>query len=273
MMRTSDYKPPSPARWYRAIQTAFLSISLGLPLGACSQDQFDRSGTTTFRLYTTSSSDVVQMVVPDGYLDHFVLAGPPVAGAREDRPAIHSDMYFVAEADTLRPRAAGNEGVFNRPRSLTEELRFNLLSFHMRRQSDVPGAIQWLLQASQDMTFHACPELPMPQKKYGLDFYALDSRKCQQVAPSLEDIYVRRSVDGSVGTQIICTSIAIPDVVKGGVPTASIYNPMCKHRFYLKELNALVTLNYSRLYIQDWHSLQTRVRALLLSFVKPASAQ
>ena len=54
------------------------ALCLAHALSACSQSPPDYSGTSSIRMYRNSATDIITLKVSNGYLDHFVLAGPPV---------------------------------------------------------------------------------------------------------------------------------------------------------------------------------------------------
>ena len=87
------------------LKAVVFAVGIACALSACSQSQPDYGGTSTVRIYRHSDEDIVTLKIPNGYLDHYVLAGPPVPGAREETATIRHQMFFTAEAGTLKPRS------------------------------------------------------------------------------------------------------------------------------------------------------------------------
>jgi hypothetical protein len=80
------------------------------------------------------------------------------------------------------------------------------------------------------------------------------------------DIYYLRDAQGKLKTVILCTAEEAKTAADG--PQYHII-PQCEHDFVSEELNAYVSLNYRRAYLQDWRTLEAAWRKLLESFVVP----
>jgi len=248
-------------------------LCIAFSLNACSQSQPDYSGTTSIRMYRNSDADIITLKVPKGHLDHYVLSGPPVPGAKEETAEVKHQMYFTAEASTLKPRSTENNQAFVYPNSLTEEFSFNISVWNKRSERERNGYLQDNY-ASRIRTFtFSCTTPPAPKTRFGLDWYAGDISNCpKQLAGAPKDMLIERDARGEVKTLLFCTSDEVPELADQGksAPMAD-YNPKCEHKYYFKQLNASVTLRYSRFYVKDWRLLEQRINALLLSFVQTSS--
>lgn len=258
---------------FKPIKSVVFTLCIAYSLSACSQSPPDYSGTSSVRMYRNSDADIITLKIPNGYLDHFVLAGPPVPGAKEETAAIRHQMFFTAEAGTLKPRSAENNQAFVYPNSLTAEVSFDILSWYKRTPQEQLMYLQNNYKSRADMYFFSCKKQPESKLRFGLEWYAQDISNCpKQNAGFPEDLLVDRDTNGDVKTLLLCTSDDVPDwadQIKSGKTFTS--NPKCKHLYYFKELNASVSLFYSRFYVKDWRLLEQRINALLLSFVQTPS--
>ena len=254
-------------------KSILLMLCVACSLSACSQSPPDYSGTTSVRMYRNSDADIITLKIPKGYLDHYVLAGPPVPGAKEETAEVLHQMFFTAEAGTLKPRSAENNQAFVYPNYLTDKISFNISTIYSRLPNEVPLALR-STHASRMRTFtFSCVTPPKPKPRFGLEWYAQDLSNCpKQNVGFPDDLLIDRDSNGDVKTLLLCTSDNVPDwadQIKSG-QTFSI-NPKCKHEYYFKQLNARVSLFYSRFYVKDWRLLEQRINALLLSFVQTPS--
>lgn len=254
---------------HKPMKAIFFVFTAASCLNACSQSQPDYSGTTTVRMYRESETDIITLKIPKGYLDHYVLAGPSVPGAKEETAEVQHQMYFVAEAATLNPRSAENNQAFVYPNSLTDELRFNTSTWHMRSKAE-RGRYQQYLHESRISTFiFSCVQPPQAKRRYGLEWYEIDRVNCPKMQVPPKSMLIDRQPNGAVRTQIFCTSDEVPDLAEQSKPgRMSEYNPRCNHSYYFEELNVTVTLHYARFYVKDWRQLERRINALLRSFVQ-----
>ena len=261
-------------RPFNPLKSIIFTLCLAFALSACSKTPPDYSGSSSVRMYRNSDTDIITLKIPNGYLDHFVLAGPPVPGAKEDTAEVKHRMYFTAEAGTLKPRSTENNQAFVHPNSLTDEFSFNISTVYARPPGEVPLALQSTYASRIWMFANSCAIPPKAKPRFGLEWYARDIPNCpkQIHAGRKEDMLIERDTNGQVKTFLICTSDEIPDradQVKSGHLLGN--NPKCEHEYYLKELNARVSLFYSRFYVKDWRLLEQRINALLLSFVQTPS--
>lgn len=258
---------------FKPIKSVVFTLCIAYSLSACSQSQPDYSGTSSVRMYRNSDTDIITLKIPKGYLDHYALAGPPVPGAKEETAEILHQMYFTAEASTLKPRSTENNQAFVYPNSLTETFSFNISTIYARLPSEVPLALRSTYASRMHTFSFSCATPPVPKPRFGLDWYAGDISNCpKQLVGFPEDMLIERETNGEVKTLLLCTSDEVPDW-PNQLKTSHIVtvNPKCKHEYYFKQLNARVSLRYSRFYVKDWQLLEQRINALLLSFVQTPS--
>ena len=223
-------------------------------------------------MYRNSDTDIITLKIPNGYLDHFVLAGPPVPGAKEETAEVLHQMFFTAEAGTLKPRSAENNQAFVYPNSLTDDLHFNTSTWNKRSEQERPVYLQDYYKFHTDMYLSSCKNQPAPKSRFGLDWYTRDISNCpSQVHRGQQDLLIDRDTNGAVKTLLFCTSDEIPDRADQLKSGRLGDNPICQHRYYFKGLNASVTLRYARFYVKDWRLLEQRINALLFSFVQTPS--
>ena len=106
--------------------------------------------------------------------------------------------------------------------------------------------------------------------KYGLQRLGVDFSKYPDF-PELDrsglperDIYYLRAPTGDLDTVILCTAEEAKTVEDA--PKYRIVG-QCEQKFVFKPLNALVSINYRRVYLQDWHAIQAEWERLMQSFI------
>lgn len=266
-MNTSHlYRKHQAWRWASVFTISLLCAS-------CSQAEPDYTGNTTVRLYRHSQDDIVTLKIPNGYLDHFVLAGPRVPGTKEDTAPVQHRMYFIAEAETLAPRSKENAKAFEFPNSLTDEIRFNISTIYGRLPDEVPIALQSTYESRSSTFSFSCIKTLEPQNRRGLLRYSTTIDNCpkQQDLGFRKDMFIERDAAGNVKTQIFCANDEVPDLseqIKAGRNAS--YNPMCEHAYFFAPLNASVTIRHPRFLLKNWQSLQQRINTLLISFIQTA---
>ncbi len=106
--------------------------------------------------------------------------------------------------------------------------------------------------------------------KFGLQRLGVDFSKYpelpedQRAGTEAEDIYFQRDGRGELVTLILCT----PEEAKtkeDGPQYQAVAR--CEQKFVTKQANALVSLTYSRMLLEDWSSIQAKWEELLNSFV------
>jgi hypothetical protein len=99
--------------------------------------------------------------------------------------------------------------------------------------------------------------------KFGLQRRGVDFNKHPDIpeaargAMSQRDIYYLRDDGGSLQTLILCTA-----------EEAKTEAAQCEHKFIDEKLNALVSVHYRRVYLQNWREVETAWRKLLESFIE-----
>lgn len=248
------------------LKQSFLTLCVALSASACSQGQPDFSGTSTFKLYRESETDIMTMKVPNGYIDGYVMYGPPVPGANEFEGPVRYALYFNADLPGLAPRSLANNWKFQFPAELTENIRFSFGTIYGRQGVEREVAVQKSLFRPMPST--GCFYEPQAARD-GLEVLAIDPLKCarQNEWYSERDLLFKRDRDGRYLTVLECLTDAVPasGIVPGG--GGRRYNPMCKHDFYDGVLNAHVTLHYPRPLRPDWSLLEQTIKTLLHSFV------
>lgn len=243
-------------------KVALAVICIAFSVGACSQNQRDFSGTTSFKVYRESQTDIVTMKVPNGYLDGYVMYGPPVEGAKESTGPVEDTLYFEAALPDLAPRSPVNNWKFEFPASLTEKMRFNLSVIH-RQGVERVGTIQHLLNLHHPPA--GCIYESQPDRD-GLESNFIDPNKCARYSSSVSDIHFKRGPDGKYQSVLRCLTDFVP--ASGLAPTdGSKYNPMCQHKFYDPKLNAIITMHYPRPLRRNWAELEQKIKTILHSFV------
>ena len=107
--------------------------------------------------------------------------------------------------------------------------------------------------------------------RYGLQRQGVDFKKHPELPEaaqrdrSLRDIYYLRDDGGSLKTVILCTAEEARTVDDG--PQYHVVG-QCEHKFIDAKLNALVSVYYRRVYLQNWREVETAWRKLLESFVE-----
>lgn len=107
--------------------------------------------------------------------------------------------------------------------------------------------------------------------KFGLQRLGVDFNQHPEVPAaawqdmSQRDIYYLRDDGGTLRTVIFCTAEeakTVDDEPQGhGVA-------QCEHKFIDEKLNALVSIHYRRVYLQDWREVEAAWRKLLESFIE-----
>ena len=241
---------------------ALAVICIAFSVGACSQNQRDFSGTTSFKVYRESQTDIITMKVPNGYLDGYVMYGPPVEGAKESTGPVEDTLYFEAALPDLAPRSPANNWKFEFPASLTEKTRFNLSVIH-RQGAERAGTIQHLLNLHHPPA--GCFYERQPDRD-GLESNFVDPSKCARYYSSVSDIHVKRGADGKYRSVLQCLTDFVP--ASGLASTdGRKFNPMCQHKFYDDKLNAIITMHYPRALRRNWAEFELSVKTILHSFV------
>ena len=82
-----------------------------------------------------------------------------------------------------------------------------------------------------------------------------------------EDLFYREDETGRVQTVIKCTNREVPDPPEEEITGRSMVRvPQCSHEFVIDEINSKISINYRRIYAQDWMGIEVGLRSLLLQF-------
>jgi hypothetical protein len=112
----------------------------------------------------------------------------------------------------------------------------------------------------------AAPDSKAPE--FGLDRLGVDFQKYPDIPEKSrygmaeQDIYYQRGADGKLQVVILCNAeeASSLDAQLGMVS-------QCQHKFIIKPLNALTSINYRRVYLKDWKAIQNSWEKLLTSLV------
>jgi hypothetical protein len=254
----------SMKRMFRiCLMLAWLAVSVS----ACSQRQPDFSGFTTFKMYRESETDIVTLRVPNGYLDGFVMYGPPVQGAKEFVGEVRDALYLQADLPDLAPQSAQNQWKFQYPAELTQKVTFNFSAIYRRqgteREEAIQGNIQYGLNNGGPF---GCPYKPQPDRD-GLESRFIDYVECSKARNTiLYDYHYKRDGNGKFTTVLQCLSDHVPE--SGISPLSGFkFNPMCTHHFYDAKLNARFQMHYPRPMRSQWADIERRIQNLVHSFI------
>lgn len=110
--------------------------------------------------------------------------------------------------------------------------------------------------------------LRQPENQYGLEHYVLPLKDPKTgVAYNFgysqaheRDLFFLRGKNGRIQTYISCS-------LRTDVPS-----PPCSHKFFIREkgLDIVISLNYSRHRLYDWHKIEQEVRKVMFDFVQNA---
>jgi hypothetical protein len=134
------------------------------------------------------------------------------------------------------------------------------------------------IMLSRDLCFSEGPprkcyrrdDADVKPSKFGLQRLGVDFSKYPELPEDrragmeAEDIYFQRDGKGELVTIILCT----PEEVKtkeDGPQYQAVAR--CEQKFITRQVNALVSLTYSRQLLEDWSSIQAKWEKLLNSFV------
>lgn len=101
-------------------------------------------------------------------------------------------------------------------------------------------------------------------QRYGVDFEKFpDIPEVTHASIAADDIYYLRARDGRLQTVILCNAEEMKTVADGPQYHAVA---QCQQKFISKPLNALVSINYRRVYLPQWRSIERAWEQLLESF-------
>lgn len=245
------------------LKAAVAVLCIAFSVAACSQGERDFSGTTSFKVYRENQTDIITLKVPNGYLDRYVMYGPPVSGAKESTEPTKDKLFFEAALPDLSPRSSVNNWKFEFPASLTKTLSIQFNVIHTQGEKRIEVIQKILFSPSVP---DGCAYEPY-EERHRLETSRVDFGKCSNHRQMhvVQDYFFKRDSVGSYSTVIECP----PENVPTGVSPVSIggINPMCQHRFYDSKLNAIVTMHYPRPLLGNWAELQQTSKSILHSFI------
>ncbi|MDO4230472.1 MAG: hypothetical protein Q4C98_11710, partial [Capnocytophaga sp.] len=121
-----------------------------------------------------------------------------------------------------------------------------------------------------EVTYRPANYQKQADSKYGLEHYIVPLKDPKTDVPydfghlddHLHDLFILRDKVGDIQTYMVCY-----------IPT-DVPNPPCRHKFFIREngLDIVVSLNYSRHRLYDWHKIEQEVRKVMFDFVQNAQS-
>ena len=204
---------------------------------------------------------------------------------------VHKELLFSALWPDMAPDVAETHKEFGVPgggRQLTVLLQSGAVEDYGGKHYD---ALQSWFEIAVKDSMHLCITPPAPYNldgtpanvkcyersypdkkppKFGLERIGVDFSKYpdfpvdQRNGLYQDDILFSDKVDAERRTVILCMAEEARTVEDG---PQYFMVAQCQHRFVFKPLNALVTINYRRVYLKDWRAMQAAWEKLLLSFI------
>ena len=123
-------------------------------------------GTLAVRFYRNSSDDVITLSIPKGHIDYLVHGGFP-------RKPIEADLYFVAEAPSLKPRSKKNNASFEYPNNTVQQVRFSIQSNYQVTPEERRERMHRVLMIPFDMLSRPCIRDKQSTERFGLEHYSI----------------------------------------------------------------------------------------------------
>lgn len=242
-----------------------LLIGLAVAMNACSQRQVDFSGQTTFKMHRDNDSDIVTLKVPNGYLDGFVMYGPPVPGAKDSENQISETLYLQAALPDFGPRSTENNWKFEFPGELTQNIKFYLFSMHRRHGKERQTAIQNIIRGSI-IAPNGC-KYEKRSGRHGLESIFVDFNNCANHSQMslVRDYFYKVNEFGEYVTMVECSAEEFP--VNTSPISVRAINPICEHAFYDSKYNVIYKARYPRPLLSDWENIELKVRTMVRSFI------
>ena len=235
---------------------------------ACSQNETNTDTYVVIPYYRGSVNDIVNLKVPSGYLDTYAMNGPKIIGAKEYSSEIFDALYLEMSASDYSPRRVNNKAAFTYPASLTQKISLRISSWYKKTEQSSTSTRRENSNLRERNFISSCTKPPRPRQKFGLEWYQFDKETCQQ-AGLIIDRLVLKDTEGNVITELHCNPLPMAvDVVKKINSVGQAINPMCEHIFFSKELNAVVTLNYSASRLENWREIEHQTSNILMSFIE-----
>jgi hypothetical protein len=255
---------------------------------SCSGADVQRTDAPIAWILGRSGKDHVSLQIPAGFesadraaqaMNHAVYGDQPP----DTRYPPHQEMLLTALWPGLEPQTIANRAEFNiggGGRLMMALLQSSAVeTFENKDYNALQAAYDVAVKFSTEMlcvplamgppytTFdkHPCykraqPDVKSPQ--FGLQRVGVDFSKYPDMMGRLRyslaqnDIYYARDSEGQLQIVIWCTA----EESEAGVP-------QCKQIFVNKKLNALVSVGYRRVYLQDWQRIRAAWEQLLDSFI------
>jgi len=267
--------------------------TLGVTVLSCGAPASDNQSPINWPL-GRSGSDRVLLKVPVGFATqdraakamNSAVYGP--GGPPNINDQVHDDLLLTALWPGLVPDNGANHGEFNLPgggRLMMalihagaiedyEHRHYNALQadYDIAIESSTKGLCVGVMAQSRCYRRQAADVKP---PKFGLQRLGVDFSRYpdfpEQDRSGLpeQDIYYLRGPSGDLETVILCMAEESKTVEDG--PQYHMVG-QCEHKFVFKPLNAFVSVNYRRVYLQDWQAIQTEWEKLLQSFIVEPSA-
>lgn len=226
------------------------------------QQSRDFSKAVPIKYYRYSVNDVVELEVPEGFIDRWV-TGVNISGNRDA-------LYFRATGANFMPESPSNASDFKYPDSHFKELRFTVNSLFRLPPELINERTERNFQGQLQIDAFPCQYRLGESRRYGLMRRVVDPESCPKERDSpRDDVYYAKHHDGRLKTVMRCSAEAIkeppPNRVFDGTPRPV---PRCQHMYYLVDMNGWVILNYARLHLPLWQQLEQISSERLRSFVK-----
>jgi hypothetical protein len=223
-----------------------------------------------------NSADVVLLKLPPGYAGRLLYEEAAKRGpmARTTDSPVEDDLLIFAQWPNLEPSA--NQDRELQPHGAFMQTLLTARAIGSYRGQTInalenafDGAVVLSTQGPCGLRVGAGAECREPKEadvkpaKFGLQRRGVDFNKHPEIPEAARggmpqrDIYFLRDDGGSLKTVILCTA-----------EEAKTDAAQCEHKFIDEKLNALVSVHYRRLYLQNWREVETAWRKLLDSFIE-----
>jgi hypothetical protein len=206
--------------------------------------------------YRDSKDDVVSFKLSEGYIDRWVVG-------RDRFATLQHDVFLHASGVDLKPEAEANRKEFEFPASLINEVRLHLTHYGIDDLGAAQGA-ENLFRFVSKQKMAACEFKNNSPSMYGLSLKAIDIKPTSKCPiEHSDDIYFKENAQKHLETVIQCS---VKEVQETGIEGR--LRPVCSHYFFIKELNSIAHLDYSRAYLPQWQTLEANVKRLLTTSVQ-----
>jgi len=243
--------------WIGLVMVLLASVAIGL---ACIKPERDFNKVVQTKYYRNSVSDIVKLEIPEGYINRWV-TGPKF-------PAVQDHLFLHASGEGLMPETPSNGKDFKFPDAHAREIGFGLDSLFRLPPELVERQTETSFQRDLAIRVSLCKYETHDSKAYGLTRRAIILSTCADKESAFaQDVYFTKHADGRLKTVLRCSPPEIQEPPAIREPGLRLV-PRCEHRFFFKDLNGWVTLNYARRHLPHWRQLEETASQRLLSFVK-----